>query len=153
MTTSIARWRKSDARASAFPLVCDVRVATRNVRFEIGFCLLMSKTFRPWTIDQPLLLPPSVQDFVGEDHLARFILALVLEPLDLGEIEAAYASERGQPPFDPAMMTALLLYGYCNGVYSSRRIAKAAREQVDFLALSGSIRRIFAPSPTSASGA
>ena len=59
----------------------------------------MSKTFRPWTIDQPLLLPPSVQDFVGEDHLARFILALVLEPLDLGEIEAAYASERGQPPF------------------------------------------------------
>jgi transposase len=85
----------------------------------------MSKTFRPWTIDQPLLLPPSVQDFVGEDHLARFILALVLEPLDLGEIEAAYASERGQLPFDPAMMTALLLYGYCNGVYSSRRIAVA----------------------------
>ena len=91
---------------------------------RIGFCLLMSKTFRPWTIDQPLLLPPSVQDFVGEDHLARFILALVLEHLDLGEIEAAYASERGQPPFDPAMMTALLLYGYCHGVYSSRRIAK-----------------------------
>ena len=97
----------------------------------------MSKTFRPWTIDQPLLLPPSVQDFVGEDHLARFILALVLEPLDLGEIEAAYASERGQPPFDPAMMTALLLYGYCNGVYSSRRIAKAARERVDFLSIVG----------------
>ena len=97
----------------------------------------MSKTFRPWTIAQPLLLPPSVQDFVGEDHLARFILALVLEPLDLGEIEAAYASERGQPPFDPAMMTALLLYGYCNGVYSSRRIAKAARERVDFLSIVG----------------
>ena len=97
----------------------------------------MSKTFRPWTIDQPLLLPPSVQDFVGEDHLARFILALVLEPLDLGEIEAAYASERGQPPFDPAMMTALLLYGYCHGVYSSRRIAKAARERVDFLSIVG----------------
>ena len=91
----------------------------------------MSKTFRPWTIDQPLLLPPSVQDFVGEDHLARFVLALVLEDLDLGEIEAAYASERGQPPFDPAMMTTLLLYGYCNGVYSSRRIAKGARERVD----------------------
>ena len=65
---------------------------------RIGFCLLMSKTFRPWTIDQPLLLPPSVQDFVGEDHLARFILALVLEHLNLGEIEAAYASERGPPP-------------------------------------------------------
>ena len=61
----------------------------------------------------------------------------MLEPLDLGEIEAAYASERGQPPFDPAMMTALLLYGYCNGVYSSRRIAKAARERVDFLSIVG----------------
>ena len=104
---------------------------------RIGFCLLMSKTFRSWTIDQPLLLPPSVQDFVGEDHLARFVLALVLEDLDLGEIEAAYASERGQPPFDPAMMTALLLYGYCNGVYSSRRIAKAARERVDFMSIVG----------------
>ena len=88
----------------------------------------MSKTFRPWTIDQPLLLPARVQDFVGGDHLAGFVLALVLEHLELGEIEAAYASERGQPPFDPAMMTALLLYAYCNGVYSSRRIAKAARE-------------------------
>ena len=104
---------------------------------RIGFCLLMSKTFRPWTIDQPLLLPPSVQDFVGEDHLARFILALVLEHLNLGEIEAAYASERGQPPFDPAMMTALLLYGYCHGVYSSRRIAKATRERVDFMSIVG----------------
>ena len=92
---------------------------------RIGFCLLMSKTFRPWTIDQPLLLPPSVQDFVGEDHLARFILALVLEHLDLGEIEAAYASERGQPPFDPAMMTALLLYGYCTA--STRRAGSPRR--------------------------
>ena len=104
---------------------------------RIGFCLLMSKTFRRWTIDQPLLLPASVQDFVGEDHLARFVLALVLEHLELGEIEAAYASERGQPPFDPAMMTALLLYAYCNGVYSSRRIAKAARERVDFMSVVG----------------
>ena len=83
------------------------------------------------------LLPPSVQDCVGEDHLARFIFGAVLEPLDLGEIEAASASERGQPPFDPAMMKALLLYGYCNGVYSSRWIAKAARERVDFLSIVG----------------
>ena len=97
----------------------------------------MSKTFRPWKIDQPLLLPARVQDFVGEGHLARFVLALVLEHLDLREIEAAYDSERGQPPFDPAMMTALLLYAYCNGVYSSRRIAKAARERVDFMSLVG----------------
>jgi transposase len=97
----------------------------------------MSKTFRPWKIDQPLMLPPSVQDFVGKDHLARFVLALVLEHLDLSEIEAAYAGERGQPPFDPAMMTALVLYGYCNGLYSSRRVAKAARERVDFMSIVG----------------
>ena len=63
----------------------------------------MSKTFRPWRIDQPLLLPVTVQDFVDEDHLARFVVDLVVEHLDLREIEAAYASERGQPPFDPAM--------------------------------------------------
>jgi transposase len=97
----------------------------------------MSKTFRPWTIDEPLLLPARVQDFVGEGHLARFVLAVVLEHLDLCEIESAYGSERGQPAFDPAMMAALLLYGYCTGVYSSRRIAKAARERVDFMSLVG----------------
>ncbi|MBV8241841.1 MAG: IS1182 family transposase [Hyphomicrobiales bacterium] len=97
----------------------------------------MSRTFRPWKIDQPLFLPATVRDFVGEDHLAQFVLALVLEHLDLSEIEAVYGSERGQPPFDPAMMTTLLLYGYCNGIYSSRRIAKAARERVDFMSIVG----------------
>ena len=56
--------------------------------------------------DQPTAVAAAERaGFVGEDHLARFVLALVLEDLDLGEIEAAYASERGQPPFDPAMMT------------------------------------------------
>jgi len=97
----------------------------------------MSKAFRPWKIDEPLLFPPCVQDFVGEDHLARFVVGLVFEHLDLREIEGAYGSERGQPPFDPAMMTALLLYAYCNGVYSSRRIGKAARERVDFMSIVG----------------
>jgi transposase len=97
----------------------------------------MSKTLRPWTVDQPLLLPASARDFVGGDRLAYFVLALVLEHLDLCEIEAAYASERGQRPFDPAMMTGLLLYAYCSGVYSSRRIAKAARERVDFMSIVG----------------
>ena len=95
----------------------------------------MSKTYRPWKIDQPLLLPVTVQDFVGDDHLARFVVGLVVDHLDLREMEAAYASVRGQPPYDPAMMTALLLYAYCNGVYSSRRIAKASRERVDFMSI------------------
>ena len=97
----------------------------------------MSKTFRPWKIDEPLLLPPTVQDFVGADHLARFVLSLVREAVDLARITGTYGSERGQPPFDPIMMTALLLYSYCCGIYSSRRIAKACRERVDFMSIVG----------------
>ena len=95
----------------------------------------MSKTFRAWTIDQPLLLPLSVQDFVAPDHLARFVLALIVDELDLIEIVAAYSNEKGQPPFNPHMMTALLLYAYCRGLYSSRRIARACRERVDFMSI------------------
>ena len=95
----------------------------------------MSKHFRPWKIDQTQLLPPSVQDFVAEDHLARFIVALVREQLDLSEINASYTSALGQPPFDPRLMVALLLYAYCSGIYSSRRIAKACRERVDFMSI------------------
>ncbi len=97
----------------------------------------MSKTFRPWKIEEPLFLPPTVRDFVGPDHLARFVLSLVREDVDLAKITGAYGSERGQPPFDPTMMTALLLYAYCCGIYSSRRIAKACRERVDFMSIVG----------------
>ncbi len=93
----------------------------------------MSKHFRPWKIDQPHLLPPSVQDFVPADHLSRFVVALVRESLDLSGITASYTSGLGQPPFDPRMMTALLLNAYASGVYSSRRIAKAAQERADFM--------------------
>jgi transposase len=95
----------------------------------------MSKTFRAWTIDQPLLLPLAVQDFVAPDHLTRFVLCLILDEFDLIEIVAAYSSEKDQPPFNTHMMTALLLYAYCRGVYSSRRIAQACRERVDFMGI------------------
>ena len=95
----------------------------------------MSKTFRAWTIDQPLFLPPTVGDFVARDHLARFVLGIVREHLDLALITGTYGSERGQPPFDPVMMTALYLYAYTQGLYSSRRIAKACRERVDFMSI------------------
>jgi transposase len=95
----------------------------------------MSKTFRAWKIDEPLFLPPTVGDFVAEDHLTRFVLSLVRDDLDLAEITGTYGSERGQPAFDPTMMTALLLYSYCCGIYSSRRIAKACRERVDFMSI------------------
>jgi transposase len=93
----------------------------------------MSKHFRPWKIDQTQLLPPSIGDFVPEDHLARFVVALVRESLDLRAITSSYASALGQPPFDPRMMVALLLHGYASGIYSSRRIAKACRERADFM--------------------
>src|ERR1700675_3352681 len=93
----------------------------------------MSKYFRPWNIDQTLLLPPNVQDFVPKGHVSRFIIDLVRESLDLKEITGSYVSGLGQPPFDPRMMVALLLHGYASGLYSSRRIARACRERNDFV--------------------
>ena len=93
----------------------------------------MSKEFRPWKIDEAQLLPPSVQDYVPPDHLSRLIVTLVREELDLSAIAGSYRSVLGQPPFDPRMMTALLLHGYASSVYSSRRIAKAAVERADFM--------------------
>ena len=93
----------------------------------------MSKTFRAWRLDELLLFPPSVQDFVPEGHLSRFVVSLVRESLELKAIYAAYRGEKGQPPYDPAMMVALLLYSYAVGLYSSRRIARACAERTDFI--------------------
>src|SRR4030095_6492537 len=93
----------------------------------------MSKDFRPWKIDEAQLLPPSVQDYVARDHLSRLIVALVREELDLSAIASSYRSLLGQPPFDPRLMTALLLHGYASGIYSSRRIARAAVERAGFV--------------------
>ena len=95
----------------------------------------MSKTFRDWSLDQALLLPPSVHDFVPAGHLSRFVVALVTEELDLSAILASYQGEKGQPPYHPAMMVALLLYAYAVGIYSSRRIAKACVERIDFMSI------------------
>ena len=95
----------------------------------------MSKTFRPWLVDQPQLLPPSVMEFVPEGHVAHFVRNLVRDDLELSAILAAYGEERGYPPYHPVMMTALLLYGYSRGVYSSRRLERACEERLDFLAV------------------
>jgi transposase len=98
----------------------------------------MAKTFREWNVEQSWLLPPSVMDFVPPDHMAHFVRDTVREQLDLSEIVAAYEQEeRGYPPYHPVMMSALLLYAYCQGVYSSRRIARACEERVDFMAVTG----------------
>lgn len=93
----------------------------------------MSKQFRPWKIDDVQLLPASVQDYVPGDHLSRLVLSLVRESLDLSALIGGYPSGLGQPPFDPRLMTALLLHGYASGLYSSRRIARASVERADFM--------------------
>ena len=91
----------------------------------------MSKTFRPFDRDQMLLMPPSLHDWVSEDHLARFV-ADVVEALDLSAIEATYTEERGYPPYHPRMMVGVLLYAYCTGTYSSRKIAAKLADSVAF---------------------
>lgn len=95
----------------------------------------MAKTFRPWSVEQRWLLPPSVQELVPEDHLAHFVRETVREDLDLSAVVDVYDEERGFPPYHPVMMTALLLYAYCQGIYSSRRIARGCKERVDFMAV------------------
>ena len=97
----------------------------------------MSKIFRPWDVDQVWLLPPSVQDLVPAGHVAHFVRDTVRTGLDLTAIMARYREDRGQPPYHPGMMVSLLLYGYCQGVYSSRRIAKGCEERLDFAAVTG----------------
>jgi transposase len=95
----------------------------------------MSKTFRPWQVEQAWLLPPSVRDLVPADDPAHFIREVVREQLDLSAILDTYDEERGFPPYHPTMMTAVLLYAYTQGVYSSRKIARATRTRVDFMAV------------------
>lgn len=97
----------------------------------------MSKTFRDWDVEQGWLLPPSVLDFVPPEHLSHFVRDTVRESLDLSAIMDTYGAERGYPPYHPTMMTALLLYSYCQGIYSSRRVAKGCVERLDFMAVTG----------------
>lgn len=101
----------------------------------IWFLGLMSKLFKTWSVDQLMLLPPSVQELVPEEHLAHFVRDTVRDSLDLSAILKTYTEERGFPPYHPVMMTALLLYAYCQGIYASRRMAKACEERVDFMAV------------------
>lgn len=95
----------------------------------------MAKRFRAWDVDQQWMFPPSVQELVPEGHLAHFVRDTVREGLDLGEILKEYQEERGYPPYHPVMMVVLILYGYCRGVYSSRKIGQACEERVDFMAV------------------
>ena len=95
----------------------------------------MSKTYLPYDPDQQLLLPAALQEWLPEDHLAYFI-SDVVDQLDLSAITARYEQERrGGPPYHPRMMVKVLLYGYCTGVASSRRIAQRLHEDIAFRVL------------------
>lgn len=95
----------------------------------------MPKGYRPYLPDQDLLLPPSLRDWLAEDHLVYFVSDIVDE-VDLSAIHAYYGEEkRGQPPYDPLLMTKLLVYGYCTGVFSSRRLQKRIQEDIPFKVL------------------
>jgi transposase len=91
----------------------------------------MTRLFRPYTLDQRLLLPPDLREWLPDDDLAWFISDTVDE-LDLSAILATYedGDGRGQPPYHPAMMVKLLLYAYCIGLPSSRKIEQATYRDV-----------------------
>ena len=94
----------------------------------------MAKTFRPYLPEQELLLPPSLRDWLPENHLAYFV-GDVVDELDLSAIESVYADDRGQPPYHPRMMTKILIYAYCVGVFSSRKMQKRLVEDIAFRVL------------------
>ena len=89
------------------------------------------KTFRPYQPDQLLLLPPSIEEWLPEGHLSRFVREVVAT-LDLTAIEASYTEERGYPPYHPRLMVTLLLYAYSTGTYSSRRMAAKLEDDVAY---------------------
>jgi len=97
----------------------------------------MSKTYRPWNPNQQWLLPPSVQDWLPENDLVYFILDTINE-LDISAITEKYEQEeRGFPPYNPRMMVALLIYAYCRGIFSSRKIMQACEERLTFRVIVG----------------
>jgi len=89
------------------------------------------KTFRPYDPDQVLLMAPVLSEWVPEGDLAHFVSDLVESgALDLSAIYAGYEEERGYPPYDPRLMVKLLVYGYANGVVSSRKLERATYRDV-----------------------
>ena len=103
----------------------------------------MSKTYRPYNPNQEYLLPPSMRDWLAEGHMAYFV-SDTIDAMDLREIEEVYEKEeRGYPPYHPRMMTKVLVYAYCTGVFSSRKIAKKLEDDVAFRVLGAQNRPDF----------
>lgn len=97
----------------------------------------MSGRFVDCDRDTPYLLPPSVQEWLPESHLARFIVEIVSK-LDLSALERAYAG-RGSKAYHPSMLLSLLFYGYATGVFSSRKLEVATYDSVAFRYVSGNV--------------
>jgi transposase len=98
----------------------------------------MSKTFRAYSMDQMLLLPPNMREWLPEGHLALFV-SDVVDALDLSALMKRVAKDetRGGAAYHPLMLVKLIIYGYCVGIPSSRRIERATYEDVAFRVLSG----------------
>ncbi len=95
-----------------------------------------STRFRVYNPAQLMLLPPDLRSWLPKGHPTYFILDIVGQ-LDLSAIYETYdGSQGGQPPYDPRMMVSLLLYGYCEGIRSSRKIERATYDSVAFRVLS-----------------
>lgn len=92
----------------------------------------VDKRFRAFDPHQVLLLPPSLDDWLPKDHLARFVADLVDKVLDLGQVRADYTGKRGYPPYDPRLMLRLLIYGYTTRVRSSRAIEQRCADDIAF---------------------
>src|SRR5215210_6308565 len=99
----------------------------------------LDKTFRAYDPGQAFLLPPSIDDWLPADHLARFVSDLVEEALDLGPFVGAHREARGAPPYDPRLMLKLIVYGYSTGVTSSRAIERRCQTDVAFRFLSAGV--------------
>ena len=96
----------------------------------------MADDFRPLDRETPMFLPPSLQEWLPEQHLARFVVDIV-EQLDLSEITSRYAGSGGQRAYHPALLVALLFYGYATGVFSSRKLEQATYDSVAFRYITG----------------
>jgi transposase len=115
---------------SRLGLVIDELVKQSN---QVGSA--MADNFLPCDRDQAFLLPPDVREWLPADHLAWFILDVV-DQLDLGPFLAAYRADgHGRAAYDPRTLLAVLLYGYCTGVRSSRQLERRCHEDIAFRVL------------------
>jgi hypothetical protein len=104
------------------PATADQNEVTDGESLGVG----AEKSFRPYDPNQILRLPPNLSEWLPAGHLARLINELVDNVLELSPICASYGERRAAPPYDPRLLLKLLLYGYASGVFSSRRLERAA---------------------------